>query len=136
MQRTLLMFILIIGASQVKAQYGNQTLNNDSTIATRRYRRHDYYRMNNQDLEKDYLLYRLTKFPSSADELSRSKIHLGMSVFFLTTFVAAYVVPNPTSLIFSVIGIPSCIIESIIARKHFRKSIHLYNIEMSKHQTT
>jgi hypothetical protein len=135
MQKLLLIFGLLVGTGQVKAQYNNQTLNNDSTIATRRYRRHDYYQMNNQNLNQTYLLGRLNKFQSSADELSRSKIHLGISVFFLTAFAAAYVVPNPTSLVFSIIGVPSCIIESIIARKHFRKSIHLYNLEMSKHQT-
>jgi hypothetical protein len=133
MQKLLFILILCTTAFQVKAQYTN---NNDSTIITRHYYRHNYYQMNNQNLSRDYLLARLNKFQSSADELSRSKIHLGISLFFLGAFAVSYIVPNPTSLVFSIIGIPSCLIESAIARKHLRKSIHLYNQEMYNHRTT
>jgi hypothetical protein len=135
MQKTFLLFLLFICAGQLKAQYVNQTANPDSIITVRHYRRSDYYQMNYQAISKDYLLSRLNKFQSSANELSRSKIHLTLSFLFLGAFAMAYIVPNPTSILFSIIGVPSCLIESAIARKHFRKSIHLYNNEMSKLQT-
>lgn len=135
MQKLFLLIFLFSCLFQLQAQYTNQTANSDSIITTRHYRRHNYYQMNNRVLGNDYLLSRLNKFQSSANELSRSKIHLTLSFIFLGAFAMAYIVPNPTSIVFSIIGIPSCLIESAIARKHFRKSIHLYNIEMSKLQT-
>ena len=135
MQKLLLLTLLFTCTFQLQAQYTNQNANPDSIITTRHYRRQNYYQMNNQALSNDYLLSRLNKFQSSANELSRSKIHLTLSFIFLGAFAMAYIVPNPTSIIFSIIGIPSCLIESVIARKHFRKSIHLYNLEMSKLQT-
>ena len=135
MQKVFLLTTLLICTFQIQAQYTSQIANPDSIITTRHYRRHNYYQMNNRVLGNDYLLSRLNKFQSSANELSRSKIHLTLSFVFLGAFVMAYVVPNPTSILFSIIGIPSCLIESVIARKHFRKSIHLYNLEMNKLQT-
>lgn len=127
-----LLLLTLTCTFQLQAQYTNQTTNPDSIITTRHYRRHNYYQINNRALDNDYLLSRLNKFQSSANELSRSKIHLALSFMFLGAFAMAYIVPNPTSLLFSIIGVPSCLIESIIARKHFRKSIHLYNQEISK----
>jgi len=135
MQKLLLLTFLFTCACQLKAQYTNQTEPPDSIITARHYRRQNYYQMNNQSLTNDYLLSRLNKFQSSANELSRSKIHLALSFMFLGAFAMAYIVPNPTSVLFSIIGVPSCLIESAIARKHFRKSIYLYNLEMSKLQT-
>jgi hypothetical protein len=136
MQKLLLFALLFVSVFQTKAQYTNQTTNPDSIITTRHYRRHNYYQMNNRAMGNDYLLARLNKFQSSANELSRSKIHLTLSFMFLSAFAMAYIVPNPTSLLFSIIGVPSCLIESVIARKHFRKSIQLYNQEMQNHPNT
>ncbi|HTA60913.1 MAG TPA: hypothetical protein VK835_00595 [Bacteroidia bacterium] len=141
MQKLLYITLLLIAALQAKAQYSTQyttqSTNDDSTITTTttNYRHHHYYYMSGKNLNQDYLLARLNKFQSSANELSRAKIHLGISMFFLSAFVASYIVPNPTSLFFSIIGVPSCLIESAIARKHFRKSIQLYNREMYQHRS-
>jgi len=135
-KKLLFISILLVSIFQLKAQYNNQTTEPDSLITIRHYHRQNNYQINNKALSNDYLLSRLMKFRSSADELNRSKIHLTLSFIFLGAFVISYIVPNPTSIIFSIIGVPLCLIESIIARKHFRKSINLYNNEMSKLQTT
>ena len=136
MQKILLITLLFIAAFQVKAQYTLPTNDDDSTITTATNYHQHYYRMSGKKIDQQLLLARLNKFQSSANELSRSKIHLGISLFFLGAFATAYIIPNPTSLVFSIIGIPSCLIESAIARKHLRKSIQLYNREMFSHQTT
>ncbi|HXU27207.1 MAG TPA: hypothetical protein VN698_08240 [Bacteroidia bacterium] len=135
MQKLLLFMLLIISTIQVKAQYATQLNDIDSTANNKIIYHHRYCSVNNQALQKDYLLARLKTFKSSASELSRSQIHLALSFMFLGAFAMAYIIPNPTSILFSIIGIPSCLIESAIARKHFRKSIRLYNQEMSNRKT-
>lgn len=130
----LFLCLLLFFAFQLNAQRNNQLPVNDSSITYHHGYHKSYYCIHNNRLTRLQLQAHLNKFQDSAAELSRSQIHLGVSLFFLGSFALSYIVPNPTSVVFSVISIPSFYIETALARKHLRKSVQLYNHEISKYQ--
>jgi|GEM_PF-4974999 hypothetical protein len=108
----------------------------DSTIKVNNISRNYRYKINGRALTRTQVVQHLYLYKSSGSEFDKSLIHRTIAWAFTGSGFTFMWIPLPGAILAMPIGVFSGVVEEVIANKHLKKSIELYNKEVHNNTPT